>query len=175
MSLNFTLETKDYIAFNLYHTYHSPSLKKMMLAQKFIPLLVFVIAPVMAIKVTQQPPVYWGVVFGLVSIIWLIRFPKYFERNLTKRLAKMIGEGKNQGLFDPKSMVINEEGIHLESLSENSHTRWQAIEKMVIDKDHIYLYNSAISAFIIPKSAFEDEKACDDFLEEAKGALSFLA
>jgi len=60
-----------------------------------------------------------------------------------------------------------EELIQSNDLTKNA-TRWEAVEKVSIRRDHGFIYFSGGSALIVPKRAFADESAFEQFMQTAK-------
>ncbi|MBB6447858.1 hypothetical protein HNR53_004569 [Bacillus benzoevorans] len=49
--------------------------------------------------------------FLVVSILWIIFYPKYFYSYMIRNTKRMIKEGKNDGLLGEHQMILSEEGI----------------------------------------------------------------
>lgn len=65
----------------------------------------------------------------------------------------MLKEGKNDGLLGERYMTLSEQGVIDASSSGESNVNWAAIKSIKEDDSHFYLYNSAVSAYILPKKA----------------------
>ena len=70
--------------------------------------------------------------------------------------VSLLMKGWNQlktGAFrKPFHYVFSDTGMTVENIAGSVEVEWQNIRKVVITKEAIYLYMSALSAFILPKS-----------------------
>ncbi|WP_186580578.1 YcxB family protein [Aquibacillus kalidii] len=166
MEFTYTLTEEDYINFNLTHVKQSITVKRSIGIQRFsIPIIYIALAFVMSALL--DIPVLWMLVpFSVLSVIWVITYPKIFLRSIRKNASKMIKEGKNENLLGTHHMIVNDNG--LTDINENGETKvnWSGIDKVVHEQDYIFLYNSSVSAYIIPKR--ELSSRLDEFLTIVK-------
>nr|WP_272507525.1 YcxB family protein [Clostridium aestuarii] len=80
----------------------------------------------------------------------------------------MFNEGKNVNILGSRSLSVTEEGITSVNNSGESKTNWSSVEKITETKKHIYIYISAINAYIIPVRAFKNENEKGEFLNILK-------
>ena len=78
----------------------------------------------------------------------------------------MLKEGKNESLFKERKISLTDEAIIETSSSSQSSTIWSKIDRIEETDRYIYIYNSSISAYIIPKRVFKNNKEKTNFLEE---------
>ena len=166
MQLDFELTEEDYINYNLYHVKKSPSIKRSILFQRIFGPIVFMIAPFIAVKVSEPPLLFWLFMFGITSIIWITFYPKYANWEIKTRAKKMLQEGNNENMFDKRSLILTEEGIKETSSIANSKINWDKIISLDETDDYIYIYISSISAYIIPKRVFKDKTEQKLFIGE---------
>lgn len=93
---------------------------------------------------------------GATLLLWGV-LPLY--RSISKRLASfvvrgMLEESQNKGLLGEYRVAISEAGIEDGTQTVQSSIKWEAVEKFVITTEHLFLFTSAISAFTIPRTAF---------------------
>ncbi len=78
----------------------------------------------------------------------------------------MVNEGKNEGLLGTHELFIDLQGIREVTKNGETHVRWSGIEKCGEDAVNVYLYNSAMSALIIPKKAVPELESLRKLLAE---------
>jgi len=74
-------------------------------------------------------------------------------------------EGDNKLMFAPTKIIIKE--TEIEDISDYAKTtvKWEAIEKIAVNENYIFLYANANQAYIIPKRSFQDKKYMDTFIQ----------
>lgn len=155
MELEYKLQEEDYIAFNLYHAKKSPSISNSLKLQRLMGPIVFIPAAFLTAYYTSPPLVFWLVLFGIASFMWLRFYPQYLDREMTKRLKKILNEGKTEGLYQKRNIEVTEDGISQSSESGYSKIKWRDLESIDNMKEYIYVFDTSLSAFIIPKRVFK--------------------
>ncbi|MTK11455.1 MAG: YcxB family protein, partial [Clostridiaceae bacterium] len=134
----------------MYHMTHSTTLKKSLFVQRYVLSLIFLIIPFIVAKITNIPLWYWLTIFTIYAVLRTIFYPKFFKNRMSKRLLKMVNEGKNMDMLGNRKLSLTEEGIiNITKVSE-SKTRWDAIESIEETEKYIFIYISSVSAYIIP-------------------------
>lgn len=84
-----------------------------------------------------------------------------------KRGEKIINEGDNSGVLGEHSLSIDDQRIvHIMPESEQKVT-WNGIKKMEETETYYFLYDTALSAIIIPKFKIPNElKEVDQMLKK---------
>ncbi len=114
-----------------------------------------------------------GLLISLAAILGLICFWRYFamsQRVILVFLGLMftviqpvtlLMKGWNQlktGTFrEPFHYVFTKNGMEVTNIAGTATVEWQEVRKVVTTKDAMYIYMNAVSAFIIPRSACEEE------------------
>lgn len=76
----------------------------------------------------------------------------------------MIREGKNEGLLGEHTMTLSEDGIVDSNPNGETKVNWTGIIKLKEDDSNIYLYNSSVSAYIIPKRELKDLEGLKNYM-----------
>lgn len=171
MKLEYELTKQDYIDFNIDHMKNSNILKRSLLMQQYGIAVLYLVMPFIFANVTDIPLWYWLTSFVIAAVLWIIFYPKYFMSASAKRISKMIDAGKNKDMFGKHSLTISEEGINEASENGESKINWSGVEKIIETEGHFFIYISSVMAYIIPKSAFKDENAKNEFLSSLKGKI----
>ena len=163
--INFDLDKEDWLEFNLYWIKNSPSSKKM----KNRSLLALPILSVGIILLEGLNKGEWLipiVVFGVANILWYVFYPKRYENRVLKNSEKMISEGKNKKLLGPHEIELSDSGIKEQTPSSKAEVNWDIIEKFVETDDYFYLFDSAVSAYILPKVAMDSIENVRSLIKE---------
>ncbi|WP_459931612.1 YcxB family protein [Desulfosporosinus burensis] len=83
---------------------------------------------------------------------------------MTKRISKMLNDGGKNSVIGTHNLAISEDGIVDRSKHTEAKTQFKAIDTIVENKEHIYIYVNANSAHIIPIRIFVNEAEKNDFL-----------
>lgn len=165
MKIDFQLTEQDYIDFNVYHMENSKTIKKSVFIQRYIISLIFLIAPFVFYNFADIPFSISMAIFGIIYVIWIAFYPQYLKKSVAKRISKMLEEGNNSDFLGSHSISLTEEGLEESSRLGETKKSWSAIERIDITEAHIFIYASAVSAYIIPTRAFENMKQIDEFID----------
>lgn len=166
MKIYYELTEEDYLHFNLFHVKQSKAAIKSLNIQRFLMPVFFIIAAFIFFGIGDMPLVFPLIIFGLISTLWIVFYPKYFYRLIMRQSKKMLKEGKNDGLLGEQQITLSGEGIVYLTSNSESQVKWSGIKKIVEDRDFFYLYNSSISAYILPKRALSNVGEARDIFSE---------
>jgi len=167
MNFEYELNKQDLIDFNLFHITYSKLTRRSYFIQRYILSLSFLVLPFLLRQFTNMSLGYWLVVFILLYLYWVVFYPKRLKKIVSRKISKMLAEGKNKSVVGTHNLVISENGIVDRSEHSEAKTQFSAIENIVEDKEHIFIYVNANSAHIIPIRIFENE-------DQKKELLTFL-
>lgn len=155
MKIKYYLTEDDYIHFNLFHIKNSITAKRALNIQRYvIPIiLLFITYFTSLLDDDLFKPLFITSIFTI--IIWLVFYPKYFYYIFIRNVRKMIKEERNDGLLGEHSMILTEEGIVDTSSNRETKVTWSGIKSFKEDNENLYLYNSAVSAYILPKRGID--------------------
>lgn len=77
----------------------------------------------------------------------------------------MIKERKNDGLLGDHRMIMAEEGIVDATSKGETKVTWSGIKHFTEDKDYFFLYNSSVSAYILPKREINDVEETKNYIQ----------
>ena len=166
MELNYEITKQDYLDYNLYYMQYSSTMKKTLLVQRFILPLIFLVFPFILATISSKIPFwYWMTIFNVTTIVWIVFYPRHLKSQVKKRISKMVDEGKNVGFLGNSKLILTEEGITLITEARESKTSWKAVESICETEKHIFIFISAVEAYIVPNRIFESENMKKEFLE----------
>jgi YcxB-like protein len=156
MEINYNLTEEDYLNFNMFHVKNSKVVKRTLNMQRFLTPIIFIVASFVLSKVGSMSFLGVFITFLVVSILWIIFYPRYFYSYVIRNTKKIIKEGKNDGLLGEHRMVLSEDGIIDSTSNSETKVTWLGIKTLSEDRQNIYLYNSSVSAYILPKRELDD-------------------
>lgn len=168
MELEYSLTEEDYVQFNIEHGKKSPFLRKRILLQRIFGPIIFIIAPFLIQGFSDIPFWYWFTLFGITSILWFVYYPKYTNWEIKRGIMKMLEEGDNENLLNHRKLTLRVDGIQQISEHNVVNTPWEQIDSIWETEDYLFLYISSLSAYIIPKRAFNSKEDQEDFFNEIK-------
>ena len=151
MEIYYNLTEEDYINFNLYHIKNSKTGKRALVLQRFLTPLFFIIISYIYSLISDMSFLPLFITFLVTSILWVIFYPKYFYRLIARNAKKMMKEGKNDGLLGNHQLKLTEEGLVDTSSNKETKVTWSGITSFKEDDGYFLLYNSSVSAYILPK------------------------
>ena len=164
-SYTYNVTEADYIKFNKYHHYKSPSGKKSLF---FLWVLVFI--PLFAIVFPILRGDTWyqilnmGIRLALLSLILFLAMRPFI--NLMVRLIVMTMKRSGKLPFG-KSVQLDLYEDYVCETTETAETRFKysTIEHVGVDENAVYLYLTALQAIIIPRSVFDNKQDEGEFLK----------
>jgi small-conductance mechanosensitive channel len=164
MEINFNLTEEDYIHFNLYHIKNSKSAIRSLNVQRFLTPVFFILLSYILSLAGDTPFIELFIAFFITSILWILFYPKYFYSSITRRIKKMFREGKNGDLLGKHVLSMTDEGLVESRSNGQTKLNWSGIISLKEDKQYFYLYNSSVSALILPKRELANEEEVRNFL-----------
>lgn len=158
-----------YILKYMNNLYHQALIRTFFVIQTYFAPIIFLIIPFLIAGVTDLPPLYWICVFWL---FWIIFYPKYFIWIISRRVNKLVDEGKNADLLGKHSVTVNEQGLLEERKNGENKISWSGVEKIVASNKHIFIYIGSVSACIISKRAFKTNADMEIFYEYVNKQLN---
>ncbi len=157
MEIEFELEMKDWMELQKNHLNNSKQVRKSKIISTWmLPVLISVLMLKDIINGYNLDPLRF-ILFGILAILWVLYIPKGMMKRMLNSSRKMLLEGDNSGIFGIHKMSFNDEGfVHFEPESENK-IKWTAIKKLEATETHYFLYNTGMSAIIIPKYKIGNE------------------
>lgn len=165
MKINYDLIQEDYLNFNVFHAKNSEAVQGNLKIQRYITPVIFLIIPFFLKNRVDPPFWYWMIWFSITYILWVIFYPRHYYWIIKRSVKKMLKEGKNKGMLGSKTIELNEDNIISAGENSESNVKWSTVERYKETKDYIYIYISAVEAYIVPKRAFKDEKEKEEFIK----------
>jgi hypothetical protein len=171
MTVEFEQTFEDLVVFSDYHWRQQPAFRKHLFG--VIGVGIFLISLVATPAHEEFLRSGWfgallGWTFGLLFIV-IYGYQIFARRYLIRRnLHRAYSEGKNLSVFGPRRITITPEFLmYAAPLSQSAH-RWAGVEKIGGDKDGIYIFISSLSAYVLPRRAFNSDQHYQEFARAAE-------
>lgn len=168
-NFTFTLTEEDVYTFNRYHIRNSPAGRKTVNRLRlFFPAMLILVAAFNAVMLeTRLLPLALS---GALIILWFIFFNKFIDWSVRRSLKRAAKKGR---LIDSQEVrVAFDEGGILEQVGESeAKADYSAFERVASDESGVYLYNSAMTARVIPRRAFTSPDEMAQFVQFLDGRL----
>ena len=155
----------DYLAFNEYHLLHSTQGKRVLMTHRLLTpsISLFAIVVFWIADVSRELLITEMIGLGLLSIVMTISSKKRILKTVKRNIARFKRDGK---LPFSKDTIITFDEDHVHEKSNETETRIQysMIDKVVEGNQVIYIYFSALQAFILPHRSFESDEQKNEFL-----------
>ncbi|MFZ3589673.1 YcxB family protein [Bacillus sp. DJP31] len=165
MKIHYEILEEDYVAFNLHHARHSETIKRSLKIQRLIGPLLFIVMPFLFARDDQ---LLFMIMLGMMTLLgftWFFLFPIFMNKSIERTTRRMIKEGKNSNILGKREMTLTSEGIFDEGETNSTKSQWSTIEKFMDTDDYFFIYNSSVSAYIVPKRTFTKEEDRAEFVK----------
>jgi len=160
MEVEVDITRDDYLAFNNYVMSKMP-LKKFRFIIVALAILVVCILTVRNMKDFLNLIVFTTILVIIVTIIAFLF--KAINNRFVKRLPLEKG-----GILGKHIFKIENEGIREITEYNDSLLKWEGIKSIETTNKHIFIFVDKHMAHIIPKSSFESDEECNNFLNILK-------
>lgn len=168
-SFNYELNDNDYYEYYRHHVFNAPANKKRMLvARTARPLLYLVLALLLGSIIEFSIISY--VVFGTMAAAVLIFFKPLTNRRIKRQLARMKKAGKLPYAHDISVTFFED---YIEEKTEQGETKqnYSQLERVDSAETAVCVYNSSVTASIIPNRAFRDNTEREEFISFVRSKI----
>ena len=162
---DYTVTEKDYIEFNRYHVQNSPAGKK---SRKIA--LYIMLAALLLVLLTDflngntEKMIYTLIAFVVMGVCVLLLLGPMMRWNV--KLSTRIMKKSGRLPYDKQVNLRFEDELIIEKTPMTEvKTSYASLERIAVGKEGVYLYNSAISAILIPNTVFTNAAQKYDFLQ----------
>jgi hypothetical protein len=170
MQIEFDFDMNDWMALQ---TNRINTLKQMKALHMIMVLMMPAASCVMIIYeiLTHEFSLTGLIVYAIISLLWVLFVPKWYKKRVLARVRKQIEDGDNSGILGKQTLIFTDDGITQITNEAKYETKWSGIKKLVEIKDYYFLYNTAVSAIIIPKQKIAAQLTEVDRIIKSKIAL----
>lgn len=165
MKIDYDLTEEDYLNFNMYHVKNSKTAMKSLKLQRFLGPIFFIVFAYIFSVIAETEILGLFIVFLIIGVLWFAFYPKYFYSHVKRQTKKMIQEGENEGLLGEHHLLMTDEGITETTSTSETKVGWESLKEFKEDDDNFYLYNSSLSAIILPKRDVANEEEVRTYID----------
>ena len=157
--IRYTLNDDDYYEYNRIHMLTTKAGKRALKNHRFS---VSVISLILIAFIAFLRFDIESIAMVIMNAVWIVFSDKIYFRKLKKSFAKIKKDGSLP--YDKNGELIFDSDA-ITDITENSVEKkdYSVIEKIIITEKTVYLYTSAINAYIINSDFFKDENEKSDF------------
>lgn len=107
--------------------------------------------------------------FLAIPLVLVVSFTWLIEKRMTRRaILQLISEEKpEKGQLGRHTVTLDDVGVTESTAVGEQRTSWRGIDRVEQNPEYIYLYTSASAALVIPRRAFANAAAAQEFLNFA--------
>lgn len=168
MLFNFkiNLVEDDYLSFNLFHSLESSHGRKAAMKGRVIYVSVLLALAVLVLVVLGFT--LFSVIYDAILLIMILRYLVFYKKIIGKSFKRHIKRLKKMGKlpFDAESTFEFYEDKVVESTqTKRIEFSYDDIERVcLVSNRYVFLYNSSISAYMIPISQIKEQISFTDFV-----------
>ena len=170
MEVAFEFDMDDWMALQKNRLSTSPQLKRLHIIVALLMPLVFIILSISDIY-SHRFYATDLIFYVVISILWVLFMPKWYKKRVLVKVRKQIEEGDNSGILGKQTLIFTDDGITQITNEAKYEIKWDGIKQLVEIEDYYFLYNTAISAIIIPKKKIGAQLSEIDKILKSKIAL----
>ncbi|WP_160319138.1 YcxB family protein [Youngiibacter fragilis] len=161
-----TLSDQDYLHFNWYQLSNSAAGKRALLSYRLIlPVILYILLFVLFVIDSDFKIIFFAaIVVTIMSALW-VAFSKKTTFNIMKNDIERIRKEGIQPYNKDAILRFDDEGIHAIIPNFENKSKYALIEKIAVTENAIYIFISAIQAYILPVTTFKDEAEKLKFLD----------
>lgn len=157
-SIEYNFELDDWMALNRHFISQSKQYRRYFMVMKWLLPAMFMVYIVKDL-LSKQLSVAMVTMAVMASILWVIFLPKRLKKNAEDRFFKVLNSGDNRSILGHHCIQFSDEGLRITKPSSETMMKWESFVKVDQTIDHYFLYNSAISAVVIPKLQLGNKSA----------------
>jgi hypothetical protein len=163
----------DVIAFNLYHLEHAPAMRRYVTwtrlgAAGVAAITVWSLVAYLAYDSRSIPALILAITAGILAYrltpaLMLLAAPGNVQR--------MLRDSRFRGMIGRQELALTPDVIVFRADSGERRISWHAVERIADTHAHIFIYDTPITALIIPSRSFATRADRDAFLDQARSLL----
>ena len=157
MTIRFTLSIEDSVDLQRHflksdHKYR----RSVWILRLFIPALSMLLLLLDAIGGTLR--ISTSLFYIVIGTVWFAFLPTWSLRNILRRARRSFAKPENSIYFGATELTLDDATITAQCAGHKTHYTWSQILKAEESATHLFIYQSPLSAFIIPKEQLSMEE-----------------
>lgn len=157
MTVGFEITQGDYLAFQMHYMRNDAAYKAGLRRIRFsIPLLVLALLLCFILITDSRSFNLKDVLLSILPVsvvcaIWVLILPGMLRRNIKAKTSQIFKSADNRFMFGHRTMTFRPDGFDVETEVTRQSMVWQGVIKWGETDERLFLYTSALNAYIIPK------------------------
>ncbi|MCP4133607.1 MAG: YcxB family protein [bacterium] len=154
MKLEFEFEMQDWMELQKNYLNNSRQFKRTkIIVISMLPILLCFLIIFDVMKNEFRP--FSIILYSIISLLWGLFHLWFLPKRTLASMKKMIEEGDNSSILGHHEIIFDDTGfLHTQPESEQK-IKWNGIKKLLESDKYYFLYNTAISAIVIPKEKLD--------------------
>jgi len=134
----------------MHHLKNAPAGKRLV-RRGMITIAALSVILTLVVAVAAQNPIPMCVA-PVVAMIGVLRYRRNMARRTAKYCRRMLADGQNKSIVGRQRVSLSETDMRCDTDGGSQRVLYGSIERIEEDSRYIYIYNSAVSAQIVPKA-----------------------
>lgn len=161
MQVTYQITPDDFVGFNLSYMNHATQLRASIRSTQLVCTVLILIVGAVLTYVRGGFSLLWALIYVAAAIAAYFLIPPMIRRRVKKSVYRTLSLPQNQHVCSEKTLTLEEDGLHLTGGGEDSRYPYDTVAHIDEDMARYFIYVGAMSAVIVPFSAFSsgEEKA----------------
>jgi hypothetical protein len=153
----YTLTLDEYVEFNLYAYRRSGADRRVRLLMWVILPLVITVSAV-AVMMSEEADAVGTTIRTMVLFAAAAVYPFVHRAMIRRHVRAYANKLGTQGVTGPVKLILSEESLTEITEAARSEYRWADMKEIAEVSDRTYIFVTGLSAAILPRSGFENDK-----------------
>lgn len=162
MTIHYAVSTDDYLQFNLFHYRQNKTMQRQVRSTR---VFLGIALLLLLIYLLVGGPRIHVVILLLLGLVFLLFYPRFFQRTLVRMLRRQIRAGQYKEFIGDYTLTAGSDGLHEQAPGKCSIWQWQTVQSVEQDSERLYIYIGASTALIIPFAAFDSDTERAQFVD----------
>lgn len=167
MKLRYTITQEHYADFNMFHMLNSDAAKALIRKTRIWPPAVWLLICLLFcgyfFYTSGRFPTAVACVVAGMSALWYALYPLCHRKSLERRIGRWLADGGGREFVGEVAMDLLDDRLRAEDAGGVREVLYDRVERLVENKNCLYIYIGTVSAFLVPLEAFADAEARREF------------
>lgn len=168
----FTPTPEDYIAYNLHYTQTNETARKSTQRMRVQCTLLVFLGGNVYLSLLSQMSVVTCVGYALLAAVIYMILPHVMAFNIRTKVRRMLKLPANAGALAERVVSTDAHGLRVVGGGEDSFYAFADIQAVTPWDKHVFIKVGDMAAVIVPRTAFTDDMACRNFIDDMRAAMA---
>lgn len=169
MIIEYSIEEKDYLAYQLYTASKSDRIKKKRLRNKIVSAIIYIVGGFFLLLLNNYP---LAITFIILGLLWFFIYPLWERQHYVKHYQSFIKENYKDKLGQNIALELNNDYITARDNGSESKVMTKELVEINETSATFYLKLKGGQSFIIPKDKIKTVDSLTNTLKELANFLS---